>query len=693
MRLAVSAGGGRPRTWPTSRCCSATSSFSAAGSRGTARLHGCAAVAARLPGRNGRTRTSRRGERRSGRAAARLRRRRAAAADLARSACSRRSSGPRPSRGRPAAARHVRAQQRLYRGRPLPDAEAVLVEADHGSPAGPWSSAGASGTGGAERALPDALGWALTRAGRPGRPATVARRALHGLTRRALPAARRGSGREAGGLRDAAALGATMGAAGAPSASAAEEARPDGPRRRCFHGGKRRKAPASGWLLASPPSFWCSSARRRPAPIRSATSRSTTSTVSDLGRPRGRPLRARPGRDPTVQEQERLPRRGARRKQDEVERRLVLLVDGRRVELRRPGAAADLPRRRGRLETTRPRAAAASRRRGPAPVELRDGTFPGRIGWKAVVSAPGEGTAVRTSAPSGDPTNGLRGYPEDLLSSPLDRRDAPLPRRARRRHPDRPAGREAGGVAETRRVGRLRRPVRGRRLRRGRAAGAAPGRVRLGCSARALAGPRQGDGRRLPGRHPRHAPARDRAGRHGHGHPHDRRVRARGGHARAVAIRAAGGPLSLADAGLGAAGRGGRRRRARPRTRAMRAHHAHATRTRTTTTTTTTRHDLSWKGLLGMGTAAGLIPLPVGSRRPAGRDLPARGGPRAAADHGLQPGPRATLTTRPDRRLGPQMDPARLAAGRLAAVLPAASALLIVGVGCVLTVRAVPGVV
>ena len=37
--------------------------------------------------------------------------------------------------------------------------------------------------------------------------------------------------------------------------------------------------------------------------------------------------------------------------------------------------------------------------------------------------------------------------------------------------------------------------------------------------------------------------------------------------------------------------------------------------------------------------------------------------------------------------------PHRLAAGRLAAVLPAASALLIVGVGCVLTARAVPGVV
>ena len=36
------------------------------------------------------------------------------------------------------------------------------------------------------------------------------------------------------------------------------------------------------------------------------------------------------------------------------------------------------------------------------------------------------------------------------------------------------------------------------------------------------------------------------------------------------------------------------------------ARHAHAT----TTTITTTTHDLSWKGLVGMGTAAGLIPCP-----------------------------------------------------------------------------------
>jgi ABC-type nickel/cobalt efflux system permease component RcnA len=57
-------------------------------------------------------------------------------------------------------------------------------------------------------------------------------------------------------------------------------------------------------------------------------------------------------------------------------------------------------------------------------VRLRDTTFEDRVGWRAIVAAAGEGTAVRTDVPSGDPTNGLRRYPDDLLTSPLDRRGA-----------------------------------------------------------------------------------------------------------------------------------------------------------------------------------------------------------------------------------------------------------------------------
>jgi nickel/cobalt transporter (NicO) family protein len=60
----------------------------------------------------------------------------------------------------------------------------------------------------------------------------------------------------------------------------------------------------------------------------------------------------------------------------------------------------------------------------PSRVRLRDETFPDRVGWKAIVAEPGDGTAVRTDVPSGDPTENLRRYPQDLLNSPLDRRSA-----------------------------------------------------------------------------------------------------------------------------------------------------------------------------------------------------------------------------------------------------------------------------
>jgi ABC-type nickel/cobalt efflux system permease component RcnA len=80
-------------------------------------------------------------------------------------------------------------------------------------------------------------------------------------------------------------------------------------------------------------------------------------------------------------------------------------------------------------------------------VTLHDGTFPGRVGWKAIVAAPGDRTAVRTRTPSGDPTNGLRTYPKDLLRSPLDQRDGDFS--VRPGHGTLIAPRSAGGHAET----------------------------------------------------------------------------------------------------------------------------------------------------------------------------------------------------------------------------------------------------
>ena len=114
-----------------------------------------------------------------------------------------------------------------------------------------------------------------------------------------------------------------------------------------------------------------------------------------------------------------------RRKRSEVGRRLALTVDGRRVALEPAGAArVEYPEGQGGLRTTRVELPLVARVDAPRQVELRDGTFPGRVGWKAVVVEPGRGTAVRSSVPATDPTGGLRRYPEDLLKSPSDVRSA-----------------------------------------------------------------------------------------------------------------------------------------------------------------------------------------------------------------------------------------------------------------------------
>ena len=113
------------------------------------------------------------------------------------------------------------------------------------------------------------------------------------------------------------------------------------------------------------------------------------------------------------------------RKRAEVARGLEL--DGGRAR----GAAArssrapriSFPPGQGGLKLTRvelPLTRARRRARGGSSSATRPS--PDRVGWKAIVAQPGEGTAVRSSVPSGDPTNGLRSYPQDTLQSPLDQR-------------------------------------------------------------------------------------------------------------------------------------------------------------------------------------------------------------------------------------------------------------------------------
>jgi nickel/cobalt transporter (NicO) family protein len=128
---------------------------------------------------------------------------------------------------------------------------------------------------------------------------------------------------------------------------------------------------------------------------------------------------------PTVQERGLGRAEVLRRKLAEVRDGLTLTVDGRRLVLRPAGEPKlSFPSGAGGLATTRLELTLDAAVESPGRASLRDGTFPGRVGWKTIVAAPGERTAVRTETPSGDPTAGLRRYPEDLLESPLDRRDA-----------------------------------------------------------------------------------------------------------------------------------------------------------------------------------------------------------------------------------------------------------------------------
>jgi nickel/cobalt transporter (NicO) family protein len=128
---------------------------------------------------------------------------------------------------------------------------------------------------------------------------------------------------------------------------------------------------------------------------------------------------------PTVQERGLGRAEVLRRKLDEVRRGLVLTVDGRPTELHQAARPRlTFPTGAGGLTTTRLELPLNAAVDAPRRVQLQDNTFPGRVGWKAIVSAPGSGTAVRTTTPSGDPTGGLRRYPRDLLATPADRRSA-----------------------------------------------------------------------------------------------------------------------------------------------------------------------------------------------------------------------------------------------------------------------------
>ena len=100
---------------------------------------------------------------------------------------------------------------------------------------------------------------------------------------------------------------------------------------------------------------------------------------------------------------------------------------GRPVALRPrgPGRLGLRPGQAG-LHTTRAELVLSGPATARGAVVVRDETYPGTVGWRAVVVRPGRGTAVRSDVPSADPTRGLRVYPSDVLNAPADRRVARL---------------------------------------------------------------------------------------------------------------------------------------------------------------------------------------------------------------------------------------------------------------------------
>jgi ABC-type nickel/cobalt efflux system permease component RcnA len=134
---------------------------------------------------------------------------------------------------------------------------------------------------------------------------------------------------------------------------------------------------------------------------------------------------------PTFQERGLAPAAVLARKRAQVARGLTLTAGGRPIALAlRPGGRITFPTGQGGLPTTRVELLLGALARVRGELVVRDATFPGRVGWRAVLARPGAGTAVRSDVPSADPTDGLRVYPRALLSSPADRPVARLAVRA-----------------------------------------------------------------------------------------------------------------------------------------------------------------------------------------------------------------------------------------------------------------------
>jgi nickel/cobalt exporter len=157
---------------------------------------------------------------------------------------------------------------------------------------------------------------------------------------------------------------------------------------------------------------------------------------------------------PTFQERGRAPADVLAAKRSVARRGLALRLDGRPAALRPVGdGRISFPAGQGGLRLTRVELRFRAARDGAARVELHDGTFAGRVGWRDIVVRPAPGTAVRSSAPASEPTHGLRVYPQEVLGSPADRRAATFSVRPGAGTVDAPGRADVGPVSADRGAG------------------------------------------------------------------------------------------------------------------------------------------------------------------------------------------------------------------------------------------------
>jgi nickel/cobalt exporter len=104
---------------------------------------------------------------------------------------------------------------------------------------------------------------------------------------------------------------------------------------------------------------------------------------------------------------------------------LAFEVDGTAVSLRPETIAMDLLPGQGGLQVLRLEATFTGTIPASGRAEYTDRNDPGRIGWREVTAVGAEGTAVTASSvPAHSMSDGLRSYPQDLLSSPPEVRRA-----------------------------------------------------------------------------------------------------------------------------------------------------------------------------------------------------------------------------------------------------------------------------